>query len=160
MTAQPETPEESPALETARRFAAAIPHGAAIGIEVVAAAHARTSLRLPWRAELVGNPDRGLLHGGAITTLIDSASGLAVFLALERPPAIATLDLRIDYLRPPGTGEAVIADAECYRLTRSIAFVRALAHHGDAGRPIAHGAATFKLDSPGGPLPASGARRP
>ena len=83
-----------------------------------------------------------------------------MFLALERPPAIATLDLRIDYLRPPEAGEAVIADAECYRLTRSIAFVRALAHHGEAGRPIAHGASTFKLDSPGGPLPARGASPP
>ena len=159
MIAQPQAPEESPAFETARRFAAAIPHVAAIGIEVVAAATAWTRLRLPWQAELVGNPDRGLLHGGAITTLIDSASGLAVFLALERPPTIATLDLRIDYLRPPGVGEAVIADAECYRLTRSIAFVRALAHHGDAGRPIAHSASTFKLDSPGGPLPGRGPSR-
>ena len=52
----------------------------------------------------------------------------------------------------------MLADAECYRVTRSIAFVRALAHHGDAERAIAHGAATFKLDSPG-PLPAGARRR-
>ncbi len=159
MTATPKQPQEPSQLEIAERFAAAVPHIAAMGIEVMAASVAGASMRLPWQTKLVGNPDQGFLHGGAITTLIDSASGLAVFLALERPPPIATLDLRIDYLRPPIGREAVIADAECYRVTRSIAFVRALAHHGDAERPIASSASTFKLDSPGRPLPAREGRQ-
>ena len=141
-----------PYIEMAERFASVVPHVSAMGIAVVTASIARTSLKLPWRADLVGNPDTGFLHGGAITTLIDSASGLAVFLALEKPPSIATLDLRIDYLRPSRGRETVIADAECYRLTRNIAFVRALAHHGDTDRPIANSTSTFMLGSPGRPL--------
>lgn len=142
----------SPYVAMAERFASVVPHIEALNIEVIAAAVAKTSLKLPWQAKLVGNPDEGFLHGGAITTLIDSASGLAVFLALEKPPSIATLDLRIDYLRPSNHREAVIADAECYRLTRNIAFVRALAHHGDIDKPIANSASTFMLGSPGRPL--------
>ena len=145
----------TPYLAMAQRFASVVPHVAAMGIEVVAASVAKTTLKLPWQAKLVGNQDEGFLHGGVITTLIDSASGLAgarparirrvvrrcrgsrrvggarrcraVFLALEKPPSIATLDLRIDYLRPTNLHEAVIAEAECYRLTRNIAFVRARA---------------------------------
>ena len=136
----------------ARRFAAVVPHVHAINLEIVTASLAKTSLRLPWQANLVGNRDEGFLHGGAITTLIDSASGLAAFLAFEEPPSIATLDLRIDYLRPPSEKEAVIADAECYRLTRNIAFVRTLAHHGNIERPIANSTSTFMLGSPGRPL--------
>lgn len=142
----------SPYVAMAERFASVVPHVTAMGIGVVTASAGKTSLKLPWRADLVGNPDDGFLHGGAITTLIDSASGLAVFLALEKPPTIATLDLRIDYLRPPSGQETVIADAECYRLTRNIAFVRALAHHGNTDKPIANSASTFMLGSPGRPL--------
>jgi uncharacterized protein (TIGR00369 family) len=136
----------------AERFASVVPHVAAMGIEVVTASIAKATLKLPWQAKLVGNHDEGFLHGGAITTLIDSASGLAVFLALEKPPSIATLDLRINYLRPPSQREAVIAEAECYRLTRNIAFVRAFAHHGDLEKPIANSSSTFMLGSPGRPL--------
>ena len=142
----------SPYLAMAQRFASVVPHVAAMGIEVVAASLAKTTLKLPWQAKLVGNQDEGFLHGGVITTLIDSASGLAVFLALEKPPSIATLDLRIDYLRPTNLHEAVIAEAECYRLTRNIAFVRARAHHGDFEKLIANSASTFMLGSPGRPL--------
>ena len=150
----------SPQLEIAMRFAAVVPHIRTMGIEIVSASVGRTSMRLPWQAHLVGNFDEGFLHGGAITTLIDSASGLAVFLAVEPPPPIATLDLRIDYLRPPIRHKAVTAEAECYRVTKSIAFVRALAHHGDPDRAIANSASTFKLDSPGRPFSLSNNERP
>ena len=82
-----------------------------------------------------------------------------MFLALEPPPPIATLDLRIDYLRPPIEHEPVTAEAECYRVTQSIAFVRALAHQGDPERAIANSASTFKLDSPGKPLSSANKER-
>jgi acyl-coenzyme A thioesterase PaaI-like protein len=58
-----------------------------------------------------------------------------------RPPA--TLDLRVDYLRPATPGKTVVGRGECYRITRSIAFVRGQAHDGDPADPLAHVAGTF-----------------
>ncbi len=138
--------------EIGQRFAGVIPHVHALGIQFVAAARGRAILQLPWQERLIGNLDTGVLHGGVITTLIDTASGLAVFLALDKPPAIATLDLRIDYLKPASARVALLAEATCYKVTRSIAFVRAVAHHGDAADPIANSVSTFMLDSSGRPL--------
>ena len=133
-----------------RRFAAAVPHIAELGIAIVATDRGMATLRLPWQDRLIGNADTGFLHGGAITTLVDSACGLAVLLALEGSMPIATLDLRIDYLRPATPRTDLIAHADCYKLTRTIAFVRAEAYHeddaADANRTvIAHSVATFML---------------
>lgn len=78
----------------------AVPHNALLGLEVVSAAPGTAVLRLPYREELIGNPETRVLHGGAVTALLDATCGMAVFLRLERFVRIATLDLRIDYLRP------------------------------------------------------------
>ena len=107
----------------------------------------RAVISLPWAPHLGGNPDTGVLAGGAITALLDSVSGSAVAsLMLEIVP-FATLDLRIDYNRPAEPTRAVIAEAECYRLSPNIAFTRALAHHGDRSAPVAAATGTFMMTS-------------
>jgi uncharacterized protein (TIGR00369 family) len=102
-------------------------------------------MRLPYHPQLVGNPETGVLHGGAITALIDACCGAAVFMALAKPAFIATLDLRIDYLAPATPGRDVYADIECYKLTRNIAFVRGCGYHDRADDPIAAAAGSFML---------------
>ena len=94
-------------------------------------------LSVPYDERLVGDPQTGVLHGGVITALLDSASGSAVLSAGQNPMVTATLDLRIDYMRPATVGQTVHATAECYRMTRSIAFTRAVAYHTDPDDPIA-----------------------
>ena len=101
------------------------------------------AMRLPWRAELVGDPEREIIHGGAITSLLDTLGGAAVF--VRNLPAQATLDLRIDYLRPAVARADLIGEAECYRFTRHVAFVRGLCHQGDAAQPVAVLTTTFVL---------------
>ncbi|PWR21457.1 PaaI family thioesterase [Zavarzinia aquatilis] len=130
----------------------AIPFSMATGMSVAGVGPARATLTLPWREDLVGDPRSGILHGGMITALIDAACGTAVICSLTKMISIATLDLRIDYLRPATPGETVIVDAEVYRSTRSIAFVRALAHHGDKDRAVAHAVATFMLGANKAPI--------
>jgi len=103
--------------------------------------------RLPYDERLVGNPESGLLHGGVITSLVDTVCGMAVIAALRVPTVVATLDLRIDYLKPAVPGKDLLATAECYKTTRHIAFVRGLAHHGDRDDPVATCAATFMIRS-------------
>jgi len=129
--------------ELARR----VGHGMALGLEYRDSGDNWMELCLPWREELVGVPETGVLASGAIVSLIDTASGGSVWMTLGHFVPIVTLDLRLDYMRPALKGETVIARCECVKLTRQIAFIRGVAHGGDPERPIAHSAATFMLSS-------------
>ncbi|MDZ4308348.1 MAG: PaaI family thioesterase [Allopontixanthobacter sp.] len=100
-------------------------------------------LELPWREDLVGEAERQVLASGPIISMMDMAAGLAIWTAQGRFAAIATLDLRVDYQRPAKVRAAVIGRAECYRITRSAAFVRGIAHDGDPADPVAHIAGVF-----------------
>jgi uncharacterized protein (TIGR00369 family) len=118
-------------------------HGNAIGITYHGRGEEWVELALPFRADLIGDPASGVLASGPILTLMDMATSLAVWTRLGVFRAHATLDLRIDYLRPAAPGKTVIARGECYRITRAIAFVRGQAHDGDPDDPLAHVAGTF-----------------
>jgi uncharacterized protein (TIGR00369 family) len=120
-----------------------VPHNGAIGIEVLRVRMGEVWTRLPWRPELVGNPATGVLHGGAISTFLDASGGLSVSTRIGRPAPIATLDLRIDYMKPATPGRDILARMQCYAVTRSVAFVRGVAYHDDEGRLVATCAATF-----------------
>jgi uncharacterized protein (TIGR00369 family) len=123
-------------------FLEQLPHARELGIELlVAEERGFCSFRLPWRAELVGDPERQILHGGVITTLLDTLGAAAVIARGVRVQA--TLDLRIDYLRPAAALKDLLAEAECYRVTRHVAFVRGVCHQGDPERPVANLTATF-----------------
>ena len=123
-----------------------IGHGRALGLEYRDSGDNWAELALPWREELVGVPETGVLATGAIVSLIDTASGTAVWVSLDKFVPIVTVDLRLDYLRPAVKGETIVARCECVKLTRRIGFVRGTAHGGDEARPIALSAATFMLN--------------
>ena len=124
-----------------------IPHSGRLGIRVIDVGPCVARLRLPFRPELVGDPVRGVVFGGVITTVMDEACGLAVFCSLPIMQAIATLDLRIDYLRAAEAGADLIAEAHCYKLTPHIAFVRGVAYERTAEEPFATSLATFVVGS-------------
>jgi uncharacterized protein (TIGR00369 family) len=134
-------------LKMTSAFSRAVPHNHALGIRVIKVSRAEALFELPYDARLVGNPDTGTLHGGAITALLDGCSGAAVFAALTEFVPIATLDLRIDYLKPAEPGKSVIGKATCYKLTRNVAFTRAVAYQGDPDDVIAHSVGTFMLST-------------
>jgi uncharacterized protein (TIGR00369 family) len=139
-------------LDNARQMVRqAIPHVRALGIDLVALEKSRLTLRLPYDARLVGNPETGVLHGGVITTLLDTVAGLSVYTVMDEIVPIATLDLRIDYLKPATPGRDVLGYAHCYRRSRNVAFVWGLAYHDDRDDPIAHAAASFMLSTAGQP---------
>jgi uncharacterized protein (TIGR00369 family) len=123
-----------------------------MGVRLHAMDGRSVTFRLDWQEALVGDPESGSLMGGVITTLIDHASGLSVALATrsQRFPE-ATLELRIDYLKPSRRGSAVCVKAECHKVTRRIAFVRATAWHADnIDDVIATGVATFMMQEAAG----------
>jgi len=127
-------------------LARTVGHGRALGLDFRDSGDDWAELALPWREALVGVPETGVLASGAIVSLIDTASGTAVWVTLDKFLPIVTVDLRLDYLRPAAKGETIIARCECVKLTRRIAFVRGVAHGGDDARPIALSAATFMLN--------------
>lgn len=135
---------------------AGVPHAGAIGLHVVEIAETHALTRLPYNADLVGNPDTGVLHGGVITAMLDNTCGMAVAAKSGLMGQIATLDLRIDYMKPATPGQEVHALAVCYKVTSNIAFVRGTAYHTDRADPIATCAAAFMLgtkNQPGSNLP-------
>ncbi len=124
-----------------------VPHTKALGVRIVEMGEGVAVLCLPYSDHLVGDPDTGIIHGGAITALLDNASGTAVHTTMKTMTSIATLDLRIDYMRPATPQRPVFARAECFRKTSNIAFVRGSAYHDSPDDPIATTIATFVLSS-------------
>ena len=125
-----------------------MPHGREIGMRLHRSSRGSALLSVPYNEKLIGDPDTGVLHGGVITALLDSACGAAVMSMPQKLVTTATLDLRIDYMRPATVGETVYAEAECYRMTRSIGFARAVAYHSDPEDPIASAAGAFMIERP------------
>jgi uncharacterized protein (TIGR00369 family) len=137
-----------------QKFVQRTPHMREIGARITAVDKGRGSMTLPARPEWVGDPLRAQLHPGVLTVLADSTCGLAVGTALTERAPYATLDLRMDYLRPAGPEHDVHCDAHCFRLTRNVAFVRAEVWQADRNEPIAAAQASFMLST------ASGKRAP
>jgi acyl-coenzyme A thioesterase PaaI-like protein len=113
------------------------------------------AMRAPFREDLVGDPAGAALAGGVIFALLDQTCGMAIGHALRdraeaegralRPGGMATLDFRLDHIRPPRPGQAVIAEAQCLRLTGDVAVVRGWAYEDDPSDPIAAAQAAFML---------------
>jgi len=149
---EPDTPDGSDRhderkLTRARVFSRAVPHNQALGMRILEITATEVTFELPYDPKLVGNPDTGTVHGGAITALLDACSGVAVLGALAERVPIATLDLRIDYLKPAEPGKSVIGKATCYKVTRNVAFTRAVAYQDDPDDVIAHSVGTFMLST-------------
>jgi len=100
-------------------------------------------LKLPWNEKLLGEPDRPVLASGPIVSLLDMASGMSIWCARGQFLPVATLDLRVDYQRPAKERSAVWGRVECYRITKSAAFVRGIAHDGEAQDTVATMAGVF-----------------
>ena len=110
-----------------------------------AAGDAWVELALPYAEALIGDTDTRVLASGPIIALMDMATSVAVWAKRGRFAPQATLDLRVDYLRPAVPGRTVIGRGECLKITRSIAFVRGIAYDATPDDPLAHVAGTFML---------------
>lgn len=130
-----------------------VPHAEDIQMAVVEIGDGTAVTKVPYSANLAGDPETGIVHGGVVTSLLDNACGVAIGSKLQVPGGIATLDLRIDYMKPATAGEDIYAFVECYRFTKSIAFVKGVAYHTDRSDPIAAVSAAFMLSSSEGRQP-------
>ncbi|WP_424775542.1 PaaI family thioesterase [Novosphingobium sp.] len=118
-------------------------HGGWLGFAYHAHGPDWVELALPWREDLVGVAETGVLASGPIISLMDNATSMAVWTLAGRFTAHATLDLRVDYMRAAVPGKTIIGRGECYKLTRTISFIRGIAYDGDPDDPVAHVIGTF-----------------
>ncbi|MEQ9315669.1 MAG: PaaI family thioesterase [Henriciella sp.] len=123
-----------------------VPWAKALGFELTGIEKGRAFAKVAWREDLVGNPETGVIHGGVLTALLDNLCGVCINTALKKPMSMATLDLRIDYMRPAEKGRDILAEAECYHVTRNVAFTHAWAYHESREKVIATAAGTFALN--------------
>ena len=124
-------------------YASRVGHGGALGIGYHDHGADWVELALPYQDKFVGVVETGVIASGPIISLMDMALSMAIWVKLDRFRQQATLDMRVDYLRVATPGEAIVGRGECYAVTRSVAFVRGLAHQGDPTDPVANVAATF-----------------
>jgi uncharacterized protein (TIGR00369 family) len=143
------TPEDSDRkAKLARQFIEAIPHSRALGMLLTDIGQGMAEIEMDYDARFVGDPKTGVIHGGAVSALMDTCGGAAVMSHPQAPAGTATIDLRIDYMRPATPGQTLRARATCYHITRSVAFVRAVATDDDAERPVASATGAFTVEQP------------
>ncbi|WP_415184082.1 PaaI family thioesterase [Phaeovulum sp.] len=132
----------------ARQFIEAIPHSRALGMQLDMIGNGTSVISMPYDLRLVGDPRTGVIHGGAVSALMDTCCGAAVMSHPEAPAGTATIDLRIDYMRAATPGQRITAKASCYHVTRSVAFVRATAYDDDETHPVASATGAFTIERP------------
>ncbi len=130
----------------ARQFIEAIPHSRALGMRLTRIGDGEAEIEMDWDARLVGDPRSGVIHGGAVSALMDTCGGAAVMSHPRAPAGTATMDLRIDYMRPARPHQTIRARAVCYHVTRTVAFVRATAMDDDDSRPVASATGAFTIE--------------
>lgn len=138
-----DTPD--PRRDLARQFIEALPHCIALGLTVDDVGDGSAVMSMPWDDRLIGDPTTGVIHGGAVSSLMDTCSGTAVIAHPSGPISTATLDLRIDYMRPATPGQGIRAEATCYHITRTVAFVRTVATDDDRDNPVATATGAFTV---------------
>lgn len=134
---------ENPLLQRATRFISALRHCHVLGITTHDASEEGITLVMPYATHLVGDPHTGVIHGGALTTLMDTACGMATLCVLPEFEVCPTLDLRIDYMHPAEPHKPVYGFAQCYRVTTDVIFTRGFAYQDDPQQPVAHAVGTF-----------------
>src|SRR6056297_3827915 len=130
----------------ARQFIELIPHARALGMQMMEIADGMAEISMPYDERFIGDPKTGVIHGGAVSALMDTCGGAAVMSHPDAPAGTATIDLRIDYMRAATPDQAITARAEVYHITRSVAFVRATACDDDTDRPVATATGAFTVE--------------
>ena len=128
-----------------RQVFSAMPHFQALGMEMGEIGDGKADISMAYDERFIGDPETGVISGGAVSALMDTTSGAAVMCHPTGSMGTATLDLRIDYMRPATPGQRITAHAHCYHVTRSVAFVRATATDEDTSRPVATATGTFTI---------------
>ena len=129
--------------DAVKKFFMNLPFSKFLGLTLDRLGNGEATMTMPYQKKLIGDPKSGVIHGGVVTTLLDSCCGAAVMTAGDPKFPTATIDLRIDYMRPAEPLRLLRAEAKCYRVTTSVVFVRATAQDGTKETPVATATGAF-----------------
>lgn len=119
------------ALQQLREFMAEqIPFNRFLGMQILELRDGFCRMQIPFRPELVGDPFRPALHGGVLSTLVDTCGGAAVFTVVALGDRISTIDMRVDYLRP-GELKAIACESTVTRVGNRVASTDMKVFHPD-----------------------------
>lgn len=156
---KPNRAQHSNAVATAWQFTEQVPHGRELGMQVVSVEQGQVCMRLTPQSWMFSQEDTKEICTSVLYSLADSAGGLAVFAgALELMP-IATLDLRMDYLRPAIGDRALSAVATCRHLSDDVAFIHCDILSEGNRELLATANATFMRNTQGQKFHTGGRRR-
>jgi uncharacterized protein (TIGR00369 family) len=108
------TPEQEQRIQEAFK---SVPFAHFLGIELGEVTHGAATLHITVRDELRQN--NGVIHGGVVASLVDTAAAFAILTLLKPDETTTTIDLTIHYLRPLLRGR-VTAKAQVVRAGRRV----------------------------------------
>jgi len=124
-----------------------IPFNRLLGMKVDHMDVGEVIIRIPCNNDLTGDPFRPAIHGGVISTLADTAGGLAVFTKIQNDQTTSTVDLRVDYLRPGETSLDLRAKSHVIRLGNRVAATQTVVYQDTIERPVAVASAVYNVIS-------------
>ena len=145
MSAGDETSQELSAEELARlrETFAGVPYVGLLGFEFVRAERGAATFALEVREELTRMG--GILHGGAVVSLLDTAAAFAVHTVIEPEARTVTVDLTVHFLRPASLGR-VEATAHVLRRGRRVCILSVEARD-DAAEIVATSTMTYFIQT-------------
>jgi uncharacterized protein (TIGR00369 family) len=117
----------------------ASPYPALIGMKIASLEFDRCRIELALRHDHL--QPFGIVHGGVLATLIDTATFWAAFMRLPDDAGLVNVDLKLNYLKAVVDGN-LRAEGECLRAGRQISYTVASVYN-DAGELVAHGTSTM-----------------
>lgn len=121
------------------------PLGQYLGIYYLGIGAQQVGSGLDYQAKFAGNRRSGVLHGGVLSALLDETAGASALRAVNFEQSVATVDLRVDYMRPANVEQPIYCVSHCFKTTRRIAFIRAEAFHETPDQPVAIAVGTFMI---------------
>jgi len=118
-------------------------HGGLLRTEFHALGDDWVELALPWSENIAIDAETGVIASGPVISLLDNATGIAVWQKRGMITHQVTVDLRLDYLRAPTPGRTLVGRGECYRLAGDMALVRGIAYEVSLEDPVAIATGTY-----------------
>ena len=100
----------------ATKFMQVIPFSAELAMSLDFIENGKAIISMPYDSRFIGDPHTGIIHGGAVSSLLDTCGGAAVMSHPSVPAITSTLDFRIDYMRSATPNQRITAKAECYHV--------------------------------------------
>ena len=109
----------------------------------------RARIDMPYQADLATSDDNLSMHSAVLTTLIDTCLGIAALAKSKSTRPIATVDLRVDFVRSGTPGNDLRSDCVCHQIRDELAFAEGTISDKVNGDILVKAMGTFMLGTKG-----------